>query len=214
MTDNLLIIILNWLPIFFFGAVFLLALFKKFNFPKLWKLSFHILIGVSIIFRVFYAAFLTFFQYYVWSQNKFTQMLLNAPLDETLPSASFPFSSTRLGYFLFYSYGRFWLNVLVSIGAAFIFYLFLKFLQKHRERFFEEGETELGFLTALIVGWPNFIIFLPLVFVSVVLISVFRRIFLKEEYTTLGWPFFLATLVVLIFGNKLIQLLDFGVLKI
>lgn len=188
-------VVLIWLPKIFFGVILILA-FLIYGLRKSIGLTkSRILIISSISFRILYAALLTISQYYTWSQNKFTQL--------------FPSS-----YFFFYSYGRFWLNVLISIAVAFIFYLFLKFLQKHRERFFEQGEAEFGFLSALIVGWPNFVIFLPLVFVSVVLLSIFRRVFLKEFYTTMGIPFLLAALIVLISGNQIVNILGLGVLKI
>ena len=193
----------------FFGIVFALSVFLYFSRHK--KVISYKLLVISVIgFRFFYALLLTIGQYYVWSKNGLTQLLLNAPLDKSITDFSF----LNFGYFLFYSYGRFWLNVFIAVAVAFVFYSFLKFLKKYQERFFEEGETELGFLAALIVGWPNFVVFLPLVFVSVVLISLFRRLILKEIYTTLGWPFVLATLITLIWGNKLIQILNLGVLRI
>ena len=159
--------------------------------------SYKSLIVVLVGFRIFYAAFLTVIQYYAWSKGTLTKFLLNSPR-----------------YFLFYAFGRFWLNALIAIAAAFAFYLFLKFLKKYRERFFEESETELGFLAALLVGWPNFVIFVALVFVSVVLLAVFRRLALRKMYTTLGWPFLLAALLTLIWGSWLIQILHLGVLRI
>ncbi len=195
---HITLIILTWLPIVFFGVVFVLALLKYiFRSQPFSVISYKSLVVSSISFRVFYAILLTVSQYYIWSKQEFTKFLVDSP-----------------GYFIFYSYGRFWLNVFIAVGVAFAFYLFLKFLKKYQERFFEEGETELGFLTALIVGWPNFVIFIPLVFISVVLISLFRRLVLKEVYTTLGWPFLIAVLITLILGDRLIQILNLGVLRI
>ena len=159
--------------------------------------SYKSLVVVLVGFRLLYAAFLTVAQYYAWSQDTLSRLLLNSPR-----------------YFLFYAYGRFWLNALIAIGVALAFYLFLRFLKKYRERFFKEGETELGFLAALLVGWPNFVIFVTLVFVSVVLLAVFRRLVLRKMYTTLGWPFILAALLTLIWGSKLILILHLGVLRI
>ena len=158
--------------------------------------NYKLLVIILAAARVLYAAFLTAAQYYAWSRGALTEALL-APR-----------------YFWFYAYGRFWLNAFISIGVAFAFYLFLKFLKKSQERFFEEGETELGFLAALLGGWPNFVIFTPLIFISVVLISIFRGIVLKEAYTTLGWPFLLAAFLALIWGSWLIQIFRLGALKI
>jgi len=66
----------------------------------------------------------------------------------------------------------------------------------------------------MIVGWPNFIIFIPLVFVSVVLVSIFRGLYFKEAYTTLGVPMLLGALTTMIFGSYLIELLQLTVFKI
>lgn len=176
------------------------------------------IIGV-ISLRAFYALLLTLMQYYTWSKDKFTQILLSSPIDKAVPLPSiidkFPWlRDYDLGYFLFYSWGRFWINVFIVAIASMVFWWFLKLLKKYNDRFFENGEVELGFLTALIVGWPNFVIFIPAVFVSVVLVSIFRKIFKGELYTTLGAPFIFAALIVLVFGERIIQLLHLGTLKI
>lgn len=73
---------------------------------------------------------------------------------------------------------------------------------------------ELGFLTALIVGWPNFVIFVPMVFISVIIVSIFRRLFYGETYTTLGIPFLLAALTALLAGSRLIHFFRLEVLNI
>lgn len=180
---------LTYLPLVFFAVVFLTAAFRL--------ISYKSLVISSLAFHIFYAALLTAGQYYVWSQSEFTKLLLDSP-----------------GYFLFYSWGRFWINVLLTISAAFVFYLVLRLLKKYQERFFDEGETELGLLMALLVGWPNFAVFVPLVFVFVIPVSIFRRLFLKESYTNLAVPFFIAALVLLLWGDLLIKILNLDVLKI
>jgi hypothetical protein len=149
------------------------------------------LIGALIGWRLFYAGTLTVLQYFVF-----------------LP----PFREPK--YFLLYSWTHFWFNFVLSVGTAFVFYLFLKFLKKRNERFFEEGEAEIGFLCALIAGWPDFVVFLPLVLVLVALESVFRKIFLKESLTTLGFALILAAITAFIFGDKIIAILSLGALRI
>ncbi|MBT9171162.1 MAG: hypothetical protein DDT18_01531 [Actinobacteria bacterium] len=182
------------------GIIFLTAFY--FYFSKKDKLKFLInkLIVAALSFSALLAIVKTINQYYVWSGNELSQLLLP------------PHQS--IDYFVFYAFGRFWLGVLIGVAVSFLFYLFLKFLEKRQNRFFIEGETALGFLTALIVGWPNFVIFLPLVFISTVLIAIYRRLILKEPYTTLGYPFLLAAGLVLIFGKAIIAVLNLGVLRI
>lgn len=190
-----MLVILDKLPILFWWAVIALALFNYWRskniVPLIW--------GV-IVFKIVYAAAQTVYQYYDWKGGALTKMFLPPYQPEN--------------YLLFYSWGRFWLGVVVVFAVALIFYLFLKILQKHKERFFIEGETELGGLCVLIVGWPNFVFFLSFIFAAVVLTSIFRLLALKKAYTTLGYPLFLAAILTLVFGNRLIQILDWNVLKI
>ncbi len=222
---------LIWLPKIFTAAVFLTAVVLyvyrgKFGKDQKIKKFYNRIAISSALFKIVYAIFLMIAQYYVWSSSQFTKIFVSSSLKQIISSIAGlkeNICSTLLpakvlvgnhGFFLFYSCGRFWIDVLISISAASIFYLFLVFLKKYRERFFETGEVELGFVLALIAGWPNVTLFIPLAFVFVVLVSIFRRVFLKEFYTTLGWPFILAASVVLLFGDKLINILRLGLLRI
>jgi hypothetical protein len=211
---------MNWGQYFFYLAVLLVAANKRFGwFGNFLKLSYKFLIWLVVGFKVIYASVETFSQYYVWSSSGFTKLLLDKSVQDfdllkQFSGKLFFFLNNRFGYLIFYSWGRFWMEIVVSLLAAFAFYLFLVFLKKHKERFFEEGETELGFLLALMVGWSNFIIFLPLVFLSVVLVSIFRKLVFKEMYTTLGAPFLLAALIVLLFGKYILDILGLTTLKV
>lgn len=151
-----------------------------------------------------YAVFLTFAQYYIWIRNPFTKQFLNIGADPgslpRLDSISSLFSG-KLGYFYLYTLSRIWMPLILSFISAAIFYFFLRFLRRRKERFFEDGEVELGGLAALLSGWPNFVIFLPLVFIFVIGVSAYRSIFQKERYTTMGWPFLLAALTCAILGS-------------
>jgi len=211
---------LNWgVPLFSLVVVFIAALKRFYNSDLISKISYRFLIWLVLGFKVLYASIETFSQYYVWSSNGFTKLFLDQNIIDLNIAQDFFGKMTwifdnRFGYFLFYSWGRFWLEIAVSLAAALAFYLFLRFLKKHKERFFEEGETELGFILALMIGWSNFIIFLPLVFLSVVLVSIFRMLVFKETYTTLGAPFLLAALIVLFFGNYIVDILGLTMLRV
>jgi len=211
---------IKWLPVVVLWLTYFAAVISYYSSaaPKIF--SFKFLVIIIIVVRFLYAAILSVLQYYIWSQSELTSLLINSPLSSEVPlsnflrnNLSFIFNS-KLGYFLFYSWGHFWISALLSIAVAFTFYTFLKALKKHNDRFFCEGETELGLLMALIVGWPNFIVFVPLAFLAVVLVSIFRGIYMKEMYTTLGVPMLLAALITMIFGSNLISILGLTVLKI
>lgn len=181
--------------------------------------TYKFLIIFVIAFKVLYACFLVVGQYYVWASNGATQAFLNSPLSEAVPQSFvtklFPgLFQSDLGYFYFYAYGRFFLNVFLAVGIAFAFWAFLRLLKKYNERFFEEGETELGLLAALIAGWPNFLVFIPIVFVSIVIVSIVRGVFFKEAYTTMGAPFLLATFLCLMAGDWLIKILNLSVFRV
>ncbi|MBI2013682.1 MAG: hypothetical protein HYS87_02560 [Candidatus Colwellbacteria bacterium] len=210
-----------WAPyVFLFGALASAVFFyiKKFSAKWYW-----VLVWATLGFKALFAAFLSWGQYFVWLRGgEFTQTFLNTPLSADTPDTVLtfvtklfrPLFETEKGYFLFYAYSRFWINLIVLIVAAIGFWLFLKMLKKYRARFFDTGEVELGFLMALVAGWPGFLVFVPLVFLAVVFVSIFRGIFLKEAYTTLGWPMLLAALLTLIWGSSLIDLLNLGVFRI
>lgn len=167
--------------------------------------------------QIFYSAVLSFFQFYVWKNNTFTNFFLSTPANPAsypkLGILTAPFEG-RLGYFTLYAFERFWLGTLIGILVGCLFYLFLKALRKHSQRFFEEGEPELGFAMALLAGWPGFVFFLFFIFIFVILISLFRMIFLKQPLTTFGLPFMLSAFPVLIWGQALLQFFRLGVLSI
>jgi len=147
-----------------------------------------------------FAALQTWIQYYVWRFDALGELFLP-------PHQSW----TR---FFFYSFQRFWLDVIIGIAIAFAFYLFLKALQKYRGRFFEEGETELGLALSFIVGWPYFVVFLPLTLVFVIFLSFVRRVFLKHAYTTLGFPMILAAAIVLFWSKEIFALFKLSALRV
>ncbi len=223
---NFLLYVVIWLPIIFYWAVFVAALllyaFRHHEKAAIKSkfLNYRVIIIGTIVFRFLYALLESVAQYYVWTTSDLTRSLLNSPLSDKVPPEGFivqAFPSlfkTGAGYFLYYAYGRFFLNAILVVICAFIFYFILKALQKYQDRFFDTGETELGFLCCLIVGWPAFVVFVPLAFVAVVIVSVFRGIFFRELYTTLGYPFLLAALMCLILGENLITMFNLLVLKV
>jgi hypothetical protein len=222
LTEFLLGPFLPWILRVFMGAAFLFGgflYFKELNSAKVYgREPCHLLkwlAGSIAVFRVVYAIILTAGQYYIWSASMFSKVLLTLPLDQQVPIPSFFMdflSRNKLGYFVLYSFGRFWLDVIITLAVAFGFYFILKLLHKYKDRFFVAGETELGLAAALIVGWPNFVIFLPLTFLFVVLLSTWNIFFSETKYTTLGTPLLLASLVAFVCGNYLVDILGLHVL--
>lgn len=220
MTSFLFGPFLIWAPVVALWIIALIVLSKNINiFEHVLKIlpTYRTLIRITIGIHITYALFLTAAQYYVWSLDP-SRVFLFSPLGSTTP---IPFVQQLpwlfdqpLGYFILYIGVRFWLPALLSIFIPLLFGYFLRLLEKYKERFFEEGDRELGLLAALIVGWPAVVVFVPLMFVSVVLVSIARMIILKELYTTLRWPFVVALFLTLIFGSMFLSMFGLDVLKI
>lgn len=217
--NYLLIPFLNWGYYAIGLAVVFAVAGRKFGRSRfLSRISYKALIWLALAFKVLYASLETFGQYYVWAGGIFTKFFLDQRVADLgvlkeFSGKLFWIFNNRFGYLIFYSWGRFWMSVFVSLVVAAVFFMFLKVLKKYKERFFEEGEVELGFLLALVVGWPNFIVFLFAAFLSVVLVSVIRIIFFKEFYTTLGMPFLIAAFISVFFGAYFINLFNLLALR-
>jgi hypothetical protein len=166
-------------------------------------------------FFVAYALIATVVQYTVWNESDFTRILLTVPITDMFDGAlGDMLFDNPLGYFLFFSWGRFWLEVVFTFISAALFGLFLRALRRYNDRFFADGEVELGYVLALIVAWPGNVLFVGLTFFTVVFVSLFRMFFLRETYTTLGYPFLLAAIIVLVWQDPLLSLMGLDVLRI
>lgn len=200
------------LPVFF-AIIFTLAVgylyFKHKNneeyLKKISKKGIYTVFG----FKIIYAIFLTLAQYFVWDNNGVTKALLKLPVKEkALMSFGFlsKFFERDGGYYYFYVFARYWLVILISFAVAYLFYLLLKGLKKYKERFFIGGEPEIGFALAFIVGWPDFVLFLPGIFILIIPVSIFRMVVFKEKLTTLGWPFIVSAILAVVLGYSLLDI--------
>jgi hypothetical protein len=211
-------------PLFFLVLVgfiyFILAYYLIIGFSDS-KLK--IVLWSSVAAKIIYSLLLSIAQYYIFASNAFTKELLNSPMDAKVPLTFFmqPFSQFlkgHLGYFLYYSWGRFVLGTVLAIICASVFYIFLKLLEKYNPRFFKEGEVKVGFIVSLLVGWPWFIVLIPATFIVTILISIFKKIFFKDVYTTIGMPILVAGIILTVttyfFSHMLFETFDLLVLKV
>lgn len=148
---------------------------------------------VAIILRVAIAIGKTVVQYYAWLGSDAGRFLLP------------PHQS--IAVLLRYGWTHFGLNAAISIGFAVLFLLVLRSLRTYNARYFDDGEVELGFVMALVVGWPAFIVFVPAVFLSVIIVSIVRGVFYRQPYTTLGVPFLGGCVIALVVSGYLIDML-------
>lgn len=177
--------------------------------------SFRILLCTAGVSLFLGAVASTVVQYFVWSGSDFTERLLHSPLQGAFTSGLLArLFDIEGGYFAFFTSISIWLELLLAAFLAFVFWMLLKALRRHNDRFFEEGEVTLGLFAALLAGWPNVLLFVLFTFFSVVIVSVFRLIFMKEAYTTLGAPFLLALFLTLLAGPYFIELLGLSSMEV
>ncbi len=195
----------TWFPNVFFGSVFALSFIfiylKKETFPKYpFFKKLRLLIVIVIFFRVSYSLALSIAQYYLWSQEEFSRLLLppNQPMS----------------YFIGYAFIHFWLEQLLAIAGALVFYIFLTLLRKYKESWISREEILLGFLMALLVGWPNLVIFIPLVFLSAVGLAIINMVALRVKHTGLYFSLMLAGLITFVFGSIIIKFSGLTVLQV
>jgi hypothetical protein len=146
----------------------------------------------------------------VWIENPvgahLAQLGLEPGVASTVLAGWIPVFSQSGGYFLYYASIRFFLPVLLTIAASAAWYSFLKSLKTYRSRLFEEGEVELGWLCALLVGWPRLVVFIPTVLLIFIITAVTRRIVLKKEFTTIALSLFLALFTMLLASGIIMKM--------
>jgi len=221
---------LNYLPSFFYLLIFISAaalfLFRKKTvnttstassdksedageeneekFSKL-KKSFGWLAFAVILFEILYALFLTFLQYKAWQGSSLTRIFIHSPIGQEVPLfglfKAFNFlRKVKSGYFIYFSFYRFWLTPLLSILASTLFYGFLRLLLLYRSSLLYSYEATLAFLLALLTGWPNFFTFIFLFLILFLLVSIY--VFIRGRKTSNIAPaLFLACILVIIFGG-------------
>lgn len=147
---------------------------------------------------VLYPTYLTIVQWYAWSRNSFTLLLITLPLPVTVPFPSWlaftrPLFEHTGGYFTLYSLGRFWQPAILSVFAAFLWWGMIRLTQMAKLTVFSKEDAYLAFLAALIVGWPRIIVFVPLFVVCTLFLLFFHK--MKGTIpTSLVTPLAVATL--------------------
>ena len=189
-----------------FGLILLWAWLTYFGVMPWSKYDFKKLARGAIALKIAYALSETVAQYMVWSGTDFTKIFLTSPSSDIF--------NFKGGFFLFYVLNRFWGGMVLGILIAWLFYKSLLYLKKYNERFLAKGEAELGFLAALLMGWPDFTLFLPMFLVLMIFISLARQVISKEKYTTLGLPMLIAASAILAFEPYFTRLFGLGALKL
>ena len=116
-------------------------------------------------------------------------------------------------YFFRYSFFHYWLGNVLGLAISLFWALFLLALNKcSRGRFFSKREVWLGFFTALAVSWPSFISYLVVSFGLLFILQLFNTFFRKQKNVTLVHGIIISALLVLLFKDFFIKVLDLKVL--
>ncbi len=215
--------VLNYVPEIFFGLLLLFAGIRYYGHFRRGDLEgtktakfFGWLVGIAIGFKILYAAFLTWGQYIIWKAGGLSSVLLTEPLKK-IPADfanSVPWLfNVKGGYFSFYSFNHFWLEVLITLILSFAFYFILLTLKKRNPRFLTAADARLGLLGGIAAGWPGFVIFFVLFILFFLALGLYRQFALKEEYTPVTEPLFAAAFITAAFSFWFVNLLGLSILK-
>ncbi len=215
--------ILNYVPEIFFGVLLILGALKYYLHFRRGDLEgtktakfFGKLVVLAIGFKVLYAAFLTWGQYLLWKAGGLSSVLLTEPLRK-IPADfanSMPWLfNVKGGYFSFYSFNHFWLEVLITLVLSFAFYFILVSLKKKNPRFLTMADARLGLLGGIAAGWPGFVVFFVLFLLFFLALGLYRQFVLKEEYTPVTDPLFAAAFIAAAFGFWFVNVLGLSILK-
>lgn len=192
---NFFNIVLNWLPIVIAGVVWLFTasyFFINKNLPKA-KIIWLLVLGL-IIFIFFEGIFSSVSQYYIWKKGGASQFFLPPHIS--------------INYFLGYSFYHFFLNNVIAIVFSLFFGFLFWFLNRDYEnRFMNAEEIPLIILGGLIVGWPNFVLYIFLALFTGIFGWLYARLIKKESVVNLTLFFLISAGLVLFFGKLLWPLL-------
>ena len=196
---------LNWLPLAVSGLIILIVLLNNLL-PNLKFLSWlrkastekltYILVGLTVLFNIL----LSFIQYFTWHSSPFSRFFLP------------PF--TPVTYFIRYIFLHFWLASILVFLCALAFYLVFKLIRRRNKEAISKAELHLILLAGLLVGWPNFIIFVPIFFSLTLIFTLINLLVFKNKKNNLLYPLLLSLVITFLAGHFLISWLSLSVLII
>ena len=179
------------------SAGILIVYFKKPNFLKK-----AILIGIAFFILLFLGIgiFQSVSTYYIWKADPISKYLI-PPVNPN--------------YFYQYCLFHYFLNFFISLGAAIFLGLIFFILQK--KNFVDINGTLLVILAAIIVGSPNFIIFLGLAFLIAIFLDLWqnykKRVKIKRK-VSLILPMLISLILTILAGNIIAKYIGLAVLRI
>lgn len=149
---------------------------------------------LALIAQAAWFSYLTAAQYFVWTQNPLSALLLP-------PTKS-------ISYFIFYSFTEFWLNPLIALAAGFLLWLMMRRGNaRFEQRFLYSEEPLLILISFLLIGHPLWIAYLTLILLCAIVASIYR-VFMRKNSSPLPllWLWLPAAIVILFLSPALLQL--------
>ncbi len=189
-------------------AVFFFSVKKERNYK-------YIIIG-GVLFWIIYPAILSVMQFFAWSLDPKTQILLVQPLasETPIPAIFLKLLDHKYGYFAFFVYGRFFLHSFLLLLSAFVINFLCKAITRYRANILTSDERMMMVIAALSLSWPVVVLFLPMVFLFLVLHSMFQVFVFKQTYTRMLPALCFALIISLIFGHWLLPWANLQVLTV
>jgi hypothetical protein len=191
-------------------AIVACAILRYANYIFFTKVSWRALVTVAVSVHFGYGVLLTWGQYVQWGSDSVTKVFLEQPLPKVVPLTPFlewlrPAFEQQLGYFMFYVFGHFWVNIILVLGLAGAFAMLLKLRAYYRPTNFKEGEIAMITLALLVAGWPGIIVAVPLAFIFAIVSSIFSSVFFNVSRIHLAPAFLVAAPVALISGITILK---------
>ncbi len=152
-----------------------------------------IFLTIAILLSI--SSYSTIATYNLWKTDSFSKFLL-PPYDAA--------------YFYGYAFSRFWQSFIVIIIVSFFWAIFLFLAKKYSgDRLLSKNEVYLGFFTSLSVGFPNFIIYIFILFALFLIHQIVNNFVLKNSQPiAISLSMILSAIIVILWGNYI--LLKFG----
>ncbi len=184
-----------FLPLFWLAGI--LVYWLKRREIKIWWIRYGI--AIMLAFFAVWGAYSTVATYNLWKAHPISRYLL---------------PPHQAAYFFEYSFYHYWLPNIISLAISLVWATALFILYKYSKgRFLDKEEVWLGFFTALIAGWPKFIVYLVLVFGLLLVRQIIGNFILKNKSPIpLFHSLIASALILALFGKFFISYLGLSVL--
>jgi len=184
-----------FLPLFWLAGI--LVYWAKYQEIKIWWIKYGVIVMLALY--IVWGLYTSYANYNLWKIDPISRYLL---------------PPHNASYIYEYSFFHYWLPNIINVAVSLVWAMALLGLYKYSKgRLLDKEDIWLGFFTALIVGWPKFIIYLVLVFGVLLVRQVIGNFILKNKNPIIiSQSLIFSALILAIFGKFFINYLGLDVL--